>query len=79
LYNHCMGLTAANDRLPGHLLEPLQEGGSVGYVPPFEEMKAAYYAARGWDPATGRPTRGALAALGLQRFADELWESEGSR
>ncbi|MCJ7676339.1 MAG: aldehyde ferredoxin oxidoreductase C-terminal domain-containing protein [Anaerolineales bacterium] len=35
LYNHRMGLTAANDRLPGHLLEPLQEGGSVGYVPPF--------------------------------------------
>ena len=75
LYNHRMGLTAANDRLPGHLLEPLQEGGSAGYVPPFEEMKAAYYAAREWDPATGRPTREALTALGLQSLTDEVWGS----
>jgi aldehyde:ferredoxin oxidoreductase len=75
LFNQRMGLTAANDRLPGHLLEPLREGGSAGYVPPFEEMKAAYYAAREWDPATGRPTREALAALGLQGLADEVWGS----
>jgi hypothetical protein len=38
LYNHRMGLTAANDGLPGHLLEPLPEGGSAGYVPPSQEM-----------------------------------------
>ena len=75
LFNHRMGLTAAHDRLPGHLLEPLEEGGSAGYVPPFEEMKAAYYAARGWDPATGRPTRGTLAALGLQASANEVCRS----
>jgi len=75
LFNHHMGLMAANDRLPGHLLEPLPEGGSAGYVSPFEEMKAAYYAACGWDPAIGRPTRDALAALGLQGLADEVWGS----
>lgn len=71
--NNRLGLTRANDRLPRHLLEPLTEGGSAGYVPPLEEMLEAYYAARGWDRASGRPTRATLERLGLKQAAQDLW------
>jgi aldehyde:ferredoxin oxidoreductase len=73
IFNHRLGLTAENDRLPGIALQPLPDGGSAGYVPPFEEMKAAYYAARGWDPVTGKPTPITLTGLGLDEYADDLW------
>lgn len=71
--NHRMGLTRANDKLPKALLEPLSEGGAEGYVIPFDEMLTAYYAARGWDPETGRPTREKLLSLGLGEIARDLW------
>ncbi len=67
-----LGLTRENDRLPGHLLRPLQEGGSAGYVPPLEEMLAAYYAHRGWDPRTGIPSRERLSRLGLGHVAQDI-------
>jgi len=70
MVNHRLGLTAANDRLPGILMEPLPAGGSQGYVPPLREMLAAYYQARGWDPGTGRPTRETLRTLGLEAQID---------
>ena len=71
--NNRMGLTRENDKLPKALLEPLKEGGAEGYIIPFEEMLAAYYAARGWDPETGRPTKEKLASLGLGDVAKDLW------
>jgi aldehyde:ferredoxin oxidoreductase len=63
--NNRLGLTKANDKLPKTLLEPYKDGGSAGYVIPFAEMLAAYYAARGWDPETGFPSVEKLNALGL--------------
>jgi aldehyde:ferredoxin oxidoreductase len=54
-------------------LEPLNEGGTEGYVIPFEEMIKAYYGARGWDPGTGRPTMEKLKSLGLGDMAKDLW------
>jgi len=54
-------------------MEPLKEGGSEGYVIPFDEMIKAYYAARGWDPDTSRPTREKLNTLGLEDVAKDLW------
>jgi aldehyde:ferredoxin oxidoreductase len=72
--NNRLGLTRENDRLPKALLEPLKEGGAEGYVIPFEEMLEAYYVARGWDPATGRPTKEKLESLGLEDVAKDLWE-----
>jgi aldehyde:ferredoxin oxidoreductase len=71
--NNRMGLTRANDKLPKALLEPYREGGAEGYVIPFDEMLEAYYAARGWNPETGRPTREKLLALGLGEIARDLW------
>jgi aldehyde:ferredoxin oxidoreductase len=71
--NNRLGLTRKNDKLPKALLEPYQEGGAAGYTIPFDEMIRTYYAARGWDPGTGRPTKEKLASLGLGEVARDLW------
>lgn len=68
-----LGLTAQNDKLPKALLTPMPDGGSAGFVPDIEGMLFAYYAARGWDEATGKPTREKLIELGLDEVARELW------
>lgn len=72
--NHRLGLTRADDKLPKALLEAYAEGGAAGYAPPLEEMLSAYYAARGWDPESGRPTRERLHFLGLDDIAQDLWD-----
>lgn len=64
-YNNRLGLGRANDKLPRLLLEPLEDGGQAGHVPDMERLLSDYYAARGWNPATGRPLPEKLAALGL--------------
>ena len=60
-----MGLNRSNDKLPKAFFEPLSDGGSAGYLIPFDEMIEAYYIAREWDKETGKPTRNKLATLGL--------------
>ena len=64
-YNCRLGLTRATEKLPKLLLEPLPDGGQAGHVPDMELMLHEYYAARGWDEATGLPTPQKLAQLGL--------------
>jgi aldehyde:ferredoxin oxidoreductase len=73
--NNRLGLTRGNDKLPKALLEPYQDGGSAGYVPPFSEMLEAYYTARGWDPETGKPTPEKLVDLGLDWVVQDIWKS----
>ena len=65
--NHRLGLTRANDRLPKALLEPYRDclPRESCYVPEFEAMLEAYYAARGWDATTGYPSRQKLESLEL--------------
>jgi aldehyde:ferredoxin oxidoreductase len=70
--NHRLGLTRANDKLPKLFLQPYADGGAAGFAPDLEAMLPAYYAARGWDAATGRPTRATLERLGLPDVADDL-------
>ena len=65
LINLKLGLTRANDTLPQPLLRACADGGSAGYIIPFYEMMAAYYAARGWDAVTGIPNMRKLLELGL--------------
>jgi aldehyde:ferredoxin oxidoreductase len=71
--NNRMGLTAANDKLPKALLEPLSTGGTEGYVPDIQGMLYSYYNARGWDEKTGYPTKEKLLSLGLDDVAKDLW------
>jgi len=65
MININLGLTGANDILPGPLLDACADGGAAGYVIPFGEMMAAYYRAREWNPETGRPLAHKLQELGL--------------
>ena len=71
--NNRMGLTARNDKLPKAMLQPFPDGGSAGFVPDMEGMLFAYYAARGWDESSGKPTREKLIELGLDDVAEDLW------
>ncbi len=66
-----LGLTRATEKLPKLLLEPLPDGGQAGHVPYVDSMLKEYYAARGWDAATGRPTRSKLEELGLDRLVGD--------
>ena len=65
LINHRLGLTASNDQLPKLLLQPLEDGGTMGVVPDMDLLLPAYYAARGWNPESGRPTPEKLTELGI--------------
>jgi len=71
--NNRLGLTRANDKLPKGLHEPMPNGGSAGYVIPFEEMLEAYYEARKWDKVTGKPSKEKLLELGMEEIARDLW------
>jgi aldehyde:ferredoxin oxidoreductase len=55
LVNFKLGLTKANDRLPGLFLKPHKEGGSAGFTPDMPTLLAGAYAEFGWDAQTGRP------------------------
>jgi aldehyde:ferredoxin oxidoreductase len=68
-----LGLKAHDDRLPDLFRTPLPDGPAAGFVPPFEEMMAAYYSTRGWDARSGRPTADRLESLGLKDVAHDLW------
>jgi len=61
-----------NDRLPRALMIPLK-GGSKGRTPQMEPMMKEYYAERGWDWETGKPSREKLVSLGLPDIATDLW------
>ena len=69
-FNLREGLTRTDDTLPPRLLnEPLPDGPNRGEVNRLPEMLGEFYAACGWDPATGVPTRATLEGLGLPATA----------
>jgi aldehyde:ferredoxin oxidoreductase len=68
------GLTSADDTLPKRLLEePLPEGPAKGHVNNLAPLLDAYYRLRGWDEATGKPTREKLRELGLDEVIPVIW------
>jgi len=72
-FNCREGFTRADDRLPERFLrESHTEGPLAGQVSELEPMLDEYYDVRGWDRATGRPTRATLERLGLTSAADKL-------
>ncbi len=58
--------------VPGKGGEPVSRIGSIIERQGFEQMKDEYYELRGWDTATGLPTRQSLKALDLEYVADDL-------
>jgi aldehyde:ferredoxin oxidoreductase len=70
VFNVRAGFSRADDTLPTRVLtEPLKAGASKGHVVGVDEFNAMldeYYLARGWDLATGVPSREKLAELGLE-------------
>jgi aldehyde:ferredoxin oxidoreductase len=76
IINHRLGLKGSDDRLPKQFLKPYTDGGSAGYVPPFDEMLTAYYKIRGWDPESGKPTPERLQKLGLKEYIGDIWSEE---
>jgi len=75
-FNLREGFTRADDTLPERLMtEPLKAGASKGHFISKDDLKQMldeYYTARGWDVATGAPTREKLAELGLEYVASDL-------
>ncbi len=69
--NLLLGATAADDRLPPRLMEPLDDGPTASSVPDMGLMLAEFYALRGLDD-DGRPARDRLERLGLLDLADAL-------
>ena len=65
LLNIRRGLTRAQDRLPGLLLQPLADGGTEGAVPDVEALLSGAYVELGWDAETGRPLPQAQQGLRL--------------
>jgi aldehyde:ferredoxin oxidoreductase len=65
LINLRRGVSAADDRLPELLVQPLEEGGTEGTVPDVERMLVGAYAEFGWDPETGVPTEETLQEFDL--------------
>lgn len=71
------GIRRKDDTLPERFLkEPLPAGSgpSAGSVVELEPMLDEYYEARGWDVATGVPTREKLEVLGLDDVVRDLEE-----
>jgi len=70
------GMTRETDSLPKQFMDkPVEKGrfkGEVLETSKFEEMKSKYYALRGWDVATGIPTRETLKQTGLKDVARDL-------
>ena len=70
------GMTREMDSLPKRFMDnPLKEGpfkGAVLESSKFEDMKSKYYALRGWDIATGIPTRETLQQTGLTNIGRDL-------
>jgi aldehyde:ferredoxin oxidoreductase len=75
-FNVMAGFTRADDTLPERLMtEPLKAGASKGHFISKDDLKQMldeYYTARGWDVATGSPTREKLVELGLEYVAADL-------
>ncbi len=69
--NLLLGATAADDRLPARLLEPLADGPAAGSAPDLPLMLREFYVQRGLD-AAGRPQSARLRALGLDDLQERL-------
>ncbi|MBD3195192.1 MAG: aldehyde ferredoxin oxidoreductase [Candidatus Lokiarchaeota archaeon] len=76
--NNRLGITRENDKIPNHVLKPLNEGSSRDKVPNINKLLTDYYKKRSWDWETGKPTKKALKNLNLDFLIKDLWNNENS-
>ncbi|MFV1948734.1 MAG: aldehyde ferredoxin oxidoreductase family protein [Anaerolineales bacterium] len=55
IINHNLGSSKADDRLPDFMLKPLQDGGTLGFIPDLALLLKGAYQEHGWDSETGMP------------------------
>ena len=60
-----LGITRADDKLPGHITKVLEKGKIAGIKHELEENLKRYYNERGWNWETGQPTQEKLNELGI--------------
>jgi aldehyde:ferredoxin oxidoreductase len=58
--------------VPGRDGQPVSRRGALVDRGEFEATREEYYRLRGWDAATGLPTRETLRSLDLDDVADDL-------
>jgi aldehyde:ferredoxin oxidoreductase len=68
LINLKLGMDPEKERLPEHLMQPLNDGNVAGITPPFEEIISDYYKYRDWNTQTGRPSKSKIDALDLREI-----------
>jgi aldehyde:ferredoxin oxidoreductase len=73
IFNNLCGIGRNDDRLPEILLQPIEEGGTMGNVPNVEKQLKEYYEYRNWDQETGKPKREKIEELGLEGYAPLIW------
>jgi aldehyde:ferredoxin oxidoreductase len=70
------GKSRENDIIPDFFFKvPIPDGAQKGKKldrKKFEKMKDEYYHLRGWDKATGYPTRSTLEKHGMKEVADVM-------
>ncbi len=80
LFNIREGIRRKDDNLPSRFTKdplPPECGPSAGSVLEIEPMLDEYYTVRGWEVATGLPTKGKMAELGLGGRAAEVAKAAG--
>lgn len=73
MINIKLGITKEDDNLPKIATTALSEGTSQGKEPDMETLMRGHYKERGWDVATGKPTKGKLQQLGLSGMIKEIY------
>ncbi len=74
-FNIREGFSRADDYLPERLYQPLENGALQGVAIPkseFEQMLTEVFKLKGWNPATGAPTREKLRELEIEWVADVI-------
>ena len=68
-----LGITKEDDKLPKIVTTALSEGRSQGKEPDMETLMRGHYKERGWDVATGKPTKEKLQQLGLSEMIKDIY------
>ncbi|MFL7869169.1 MAG: aldehyde ferredoxin oxidoreductase C-terminal domain-containing protein, partial [Anaerolineales bacterium] len=75
VFNAREGFSRKDDTLPERLFQPLENGALEGHAMPRDEFEGALtqlYQLKGWNPASGQPTRERLQELSLDWAAGKL-------